>query len=98
MALLQKSASYSLSRPAFSGGPRASVAPYFSIARPGHWFKNAFMFLGVTVAFFCNPALLSGESLWPITLAIAATCVITSCNYVLNELVDASHDSNHPVK
>src|SRR5262245_24204644 len=54
------------------------VRPYASIARPDHWFKNVFMALGVLLAYFYHPELLTGGTLLQIVWAVAATCLIAS--------------------
>src|SRR4051794_21757674 len=74
------------------------VWPYVQIARIDHWFKNAFMVLGVVLAFFYQPDLLTPASMPPLLLALLATCLVASSNYVLNELLDGARDRMHPVK
>ena len=76
----------------------AGIMPYLAIARPDHWFKNVFMLLGVALACFYHPDLLRADSLISIAWAAAATCLIASSNYVLNEILDAKTDRRHPVK
>ena len=75
-----------------------SLWPYIQIARVDHWFKNAFMLLGVLLALFYDPTLLIWASVPRLSLAVLATCLIASSNYVLNELIDAPYDRFHPVK
>jgi decaprenyl-phosphate phosphoribosyltransferase len=75
-----------------------SVKAYLAIARPDHWFKNVFMVLGVVLAYFCHPEVLGWAVLWPVLWAVAATCIIASSNYVLNEILDAPTDRSHPIK
>lgn len=75
-----------------------SVWPYVLIARADHWFKNAFMVLGVVLAFFYEPSLATMASLKPLALALLATCLTASSNYVLNELLDGPSDKLHPKK
>lgn len=77
---------------------RGGLWPYVEIARIDHWFKNAFMLLGVVLAFFYQPGLLGWESLVMLALALAATCLVASSNYVLNEYLDAPMDRLHPKK
>jgi 4-hydroxybenzoate polyprenyltransferase len=89
----EKSVSSSL-----AGGVGARVWPYVQIARVDHWFKNAFMLLGVLLAFFYEPQLFGWPSVWPLTLAVTATCLVASSNYVLNELLDGPRDRLHPKK
>jgi 4-hydroxybenzoate polyprenyltransferase len=87
-------ATASLARP----GPLGAVWPYVQIARIDHWFKNAFMLLGVLLAVFYRPELARWSSLWPFALAVAATCLVASSNYVLNEWLDGPTDRMHPEK
>lgn len=74
------------------------IMPYVEIARPDHWFKNVFMALGVLLASFYHPEVFRVGSLVPILWAVLATCLIASSNYVINEILDAPTDRNHPVK
>jgi decaprenyl-phosphate phosphoribosyltransferase len=74
------------------------IQPYVSIARPDHWFKNVFMALGVLLAIFYHPEAVRAATLGQIVLAVVATCLIASSNYVINEILDAPTDRNHPVK
>lgn len=75
-----------------------AIWPYVQIARIDHWFKNAFMLLGVVLAFFWRPDLVNISSLITLTSAFFATCVIASSNYVINEVLDAPTDRLHPTK
>jgi decaprenyl-phosphate phosphoribosyltransferase len=75
-----------------------AIRPYVQIARVDHWFKNSFMLLGVLLAVFYQPELLVSASLVPLALALVATCLVASSNYVLNELLDGPQDLKHPVK
>ena len=69
-----------------------TIGPYASIARPDHWCKNVFMALGVVLAYFYEPALWGPQSWWMIALGVAATCIVASSNYVINEILDARYD------
>jgi len=77
---------------------QTDLRAYVQIARIDHWFKNAFMLLGVILAIFYEPSVASWTSLWPLSIAILATCLVASSNYVLNELLDGPHDRLHPDK
>ena len=57
-------------------GTRRFRTAYIEIARIDHWFKNAFMVLGVVLAAFYDPAVLSWSSAWPLVIAVAATCLV----------------------
>lgn len=79
--------------------PRSfALRPYVQIARMDHWFKNAFMLLGVLLAFFYRPELLRLESVFVLVGAFFITCLVASSNYVLNEFLDAPYDRLHPTK
>jgi len=71
---------------------------YIEIARIDHWFKNSFMILGVILAVFYEPRVASWSSVLPLTIAVLATCLVASSNYVLNELLDGPNDLLHPEK
>jgi 4-hydroxybenzoate polyprenyltransferase len=77
---------------------RAAVAPYVAIARVDHWFKNTFMLFGVLLAMFYQPHVVDWHLAPRLLLAIVATCLIASSNYVLNELLDAPRDASLPQK
>lgn len=77
---------------------QSAIWPYVQIARVDHWFKNAFMLLGVVLALFYEPSLASWSSLMPLGIAVLSTCLVASSNYVLNELLDGPRDSLHPDK
>src|SRR5688572_7608010 len=77
---------------------RFGLWPYVQIARVDHWFKNAFMMLGTILAVFYQPDLFAWVYLTPFALAVAATCLIASSNYVLNEILDGPRDRLHPKK
>jgi len=72
--------------------------PYIQIARVDHWFKNVFMLLGVLLAVFYEPALCAWATILLVGVALLATCLVASSNYVLNEILDAPMDRFHPVK
>jgi 4-hydroxybenzoate polyprenyltransferase len=77
---------------------RAGIWPYVQIARVDHWFKNSFMLLGVILAVFYRPNVLGWAVVPDLALAVLATCLVASSNYVLNELLDAPMDALHPQK
>ncbi len=74
------------------------VSAYVQIARIDHWPKNAVLLLGVSVAVFFDPSLFAVRAMPPLAIALMATCLVTSSNYVLNELLDAARDRAHPLK
>ena len=78
--------------------PSFRLADYASIARPDHWFKNVFMLFGIVLAYFYQPASVTGLDPLVLLWAFAATCLVASSNYVINEILDAPSDRHHPVK
>ncbi len=79
-------------------GRTSVIRAYVAIARPDHWFKNGFMLLGVLLAVSYRPEVLGGPGWSRLLVAVVATCLIASSNYVLNEILDAPHDRHHPLK
>jgi decaprenyl-phosphate phosphoribosyltransferase len=77
---------------------RGAIWPYIQIARIDHWFKNSFMLLGVVLAVFYEPRVAAWTSLWPLAVAVLATCLVASSNYTINELLDGPNDILHPEK
>jgi 4-hydroxybenzoate polyprenyltransferase len=74
-----------------------SMNKYIAMARPNHWIKNVFILPGFVAAQMIEPS----WSLLKITnliIAVTATCLIASANYVLNEWLDAASDAHHPLK
>jgi len=66
----------------------------FVLMRPEHWVKNLFLFIP---AFFA--ARLDEPSvLYNAIMGFVAFCLIASAVYVLNDMVDAPQDRNHPDK
>jgi 4-hydroxybenzoate polyprenyltransferase len=64
------------------------------LMRPHQWVKNGFVFVGL---------LFSGEGVdWKLNivvlLAAAGFCLLSSCVYILNDILDREADQAHPVK
>ena len=81
-------------------GFTGSVGGYIRIARPDHWIKQLFILPGVVLALLVggvtvgDPLVATGNVL----LALVATSLIASSNYVINEWLDREFDRFHPVK
>jgi 4-hydroxybenzoate polyprenyltransferase len=77
----------------WSDGLRA----HLEICRFDHWIKNVFALPGFVVATAIAPS--SVGSYGPaLLLGLLALGLVASSNYVLNELLDAPSDLNHPIK
>ncbi len=81
-----------------SSSSKGGIIPYILIARTDHWFKNVFMLVGVVLAYFYYGGGVTAERWWIIPLALFSTCIVASSNYVINEILDARTDLDHPVK
>ena len=53
--------------------PAFHLGPYVQMVRVDHWFKNAFMLLGVVLAVFYEPEPAApGRACWPLCCRVAA--------------------------
>jgi 4-hydroxybenzoate polyprenyltransferase len=75
-----------------------SLRPYIQIARVDHWFKNVFMFPGIVLAILFIRPHLDAALAAKMLVGLLAVCLAASANYVINEILDAPFDKNHPVK
>jgi decaprenyl-phosphate phosphoribosyltransferase len=71
------------------------LAAYLRMMRIDHWVKNVFVLPGILVALSIDPRPILGVDL---LIGLLAVCLISSSNYVLNELLDAPFDRFHPAK
>jgi len=69
------------------GSARSAARSYVEIARIDHWFKNVFVVLRIVVAVFFQPGLRFWTALPTLGLALLAACLVSSCNYVPNEIL-----------
>lgn len=72
--------------------------PYLRAARIDHWFKNIFMVVGIILAIAVENAKTGSFDLWQSALAVLLACLMSSANYIINEIVDAQFDKMHPTK
>jgi len=64
------------------------------LMRPTQWTKNIFVFAGIFFAEeFYDPILL-----FRVTLAAVAFSLVSSCIYIINDIVDTDNDKHHPKK
>jgi len=66
----------------------------FKSARPRQWLKNFAIF--TTIVF--TGQLFNGDLLWRTIQAFAAFCLLSSSNYIVNDILDAPKDRKHPFK
>jgi 4-hydroxybenzoate polyprenyltransferase len=74
-----------------------ALRPYVELARVGQWLKNVSIVPGLIVAAFFRPRLGLSEAA-AIATCVAAACLLSSSNYVLNGLLDSTSDRSHPLK
>ncbi len=75
-----------------------SLRGHIAIARFDHWVKNVFVFPGILIAVVANREAWTKESWLDLLLGLISIGLIASSNYVLNELIDAPFDREHPMK
>ncbi len=74
--------------------PRSRVRAALAAMRPRQWSKNLLLFAGLLFA-----AKLGDGTRWLEALdAFAAYCAASSAAYLVNDVSDAGHDREHPVK
>lgn len=75
------------------------ISDYIKLARPDHWIKQLFVLPGIVLALIIAPQCPSMHIvLSKIVIALIATSLIASANYVINEWLDRHFDRYHPVK
>jgi decaprenyl-phosphate phosphoribosyltransferase len=76
----------------------ARLRAYISLARVDHWVKNVFVLPGIVIPLSFGATLLTWGLVGKLVLGILAVCLISSSNYVINEILDAPYDRLHPIK
>jgi 4-hydroxybenzoate polyprenyltransferase len=70
------------------------MLPLIRLLRPEQWYKNLLVF--VPLAFVGE--LLQWTQWWPVLLAFAGLCLLSSAGYIINDLYDAPADRRNPEK
>ncbi len=74
--------------------PRSRARAAFAALRPRQWSKNLLLFAGLVFA-----AKLGDATRWLEAIgAFAAYCAASSAAYLVNDVRDAAHDREHPIK
>jgi len=66
----------------------------FKTARPRQWLKNLALFTTILFAGQLFNAQLMKASVW----GFVSFCLLSSSNYIFNDVLDATHDRKHPFK
>lgn len=77
---------------------RGTVRSYAAVFRPDYWFKNIFTIMGMVGVGVYSGIAFQPRLLPRLFLAFLLSCFITSVGYVINEILDAASDAEHPVK
>ena len=93
-----RSSRHELSQPDAIRSTKPSLKGHLQIARFDHWFKNVFVLPGIVVALGVTPVVVNVTLLGRIIIGLLAIGFVASSNYVLNEVLDAPYDREHPVK
>jgi decaprenyl-phosphate phosphoribosyltransferase len=80
------------------GLPGPSLRGHLQIARLDHWVKNIFVLPGVVTALGLTRVPITPTLLAHIVVGLMSVCLVTSSNYVINEIADAPYDRQHPSK
>ncbi len=67
---------------------------YLAAMRPKQWIKNLFVFVGIIF----SGNLLDASMLLKVTGSFAVFCLISGAVYLVNDIIDAEKDRNHPRK
>lgn len=76
----------------------AVMAGHIHIARFSHWVKNVLVLPGIIVALTFDPSRLGPGLVYGLAAGLVSIGLMSSSNYVLNEILDAPFDSAHPTK
>ena len=71
---------------------------YAKTLRPNYWLRNLFIFFGSFAAWCLFRQELSGGLTVRLAAAFICACLVSSANYVINEVLDAPFDACHPAK
>jgi decaprenyl-phosphate phosphoribosyltransferase len=77
---------------------RPTLRGHVEMMRLDHWVKNVFVLPGIAAALMFEHPPMTGRLLLNMVLGLAATCLIASSNYVINEVLDAPFDRLHPIR
>jgi 4-hydroxybenzoate polyprenyltransferase len=77
---------------------RATLRGHVAIMRIDHWVKQVFVLPGIAIALTSDVTHVTSRAWWTAPLGLVAVCLVSSSNYVINEVLDAASDLSHPIK
>jgi 4-hydroxybenzoate polyprenyltransferase len=77
---------------------RPTLRGHLGIMRIDHWVKQVFVLPGIVAALSNGLDTIPQGLWWRLGIGLASVCLVSSSNYVLNEVLDAPFDLTHPTK
>jgi 4-hydroxybenzoate polyprenyltransferase len=77
---------------------KVTLRAHLNLLRLDHWVKHIFVVPGIVIAISITATTLDKALVLRTLLGLAAVIAAASSNYVLNELLDAPFDRQHPTK
>lgn len=77
---------------------RPTLRGHVAIMRIDHWVKQVFVLPGIAIALTTEGIDITSRAWWTVPLGMVAVCIVSSSNYVINEVLDAPSDLSHPIK
>jgi decaprenyl-phosphate phosphoribosyltransferase len=74
------------------------VTKYLQLLRVSHWFKNSFILLGVLVSYTFEGSQFEPSHITQVIVAFLLASLISSVNYIINQIADVEFDARHPDK
>jgi 4-hydroxybenzoate polyprenyltransferase len=74
--------------------PAMGAMDYLRLLRPYQWYKNAVIFIAV----FFTGQFFIWDKIILTTIGFIALCLMSSTNYILNDIIDRKEDRKHPEK
>jgi len=67
---------------------RPSLRGHVAIMRIDHWVKQVFVLPGIAIALTSDVTHITNRAWWTVPLGFVAVCLVSSSNYVINEVLD----------
>lgn len=77
---------------------RPTIRGHIAIMRVDHWVKQVFVLPGILAALSDGTTDIPGGIAPRLVAGLASVCLVSSSNYVINEVLDAPSDLAHPTK
>jgi decaprenyl-phosphate phosphoribosyltransferase len=77
---------------------KPTIGGHLAIMRVDHWFKQVFVLPGIAAALSDTVGDIPGGLPMRLVVGFASVCLVSSSNYVVNEVLDAPSDLSHPTK